>query len=153
MQAAWATVSGFLRRVFGKEIKIISPRSGVSLDISAKETEEYVTHDVIGTLKTLPRDHEIWLLVQDVGSRWIWPQRPSPVLYDEVSGQWSGKIGTLRGETAINIIAVVAPPTASQLFRYYEEVGAKHRRYEPLDSVPTECVNIHKRQVKVRVLA
>lgn len=148
VQAAWAVVTGFLRQVLGRQIKIVSPYSLEPLrDPQQQNGTPY--YDVRGKLKILPQDHEIWLLIQDESSGRIWPQGFYPVQYDPVSRQWIGRINVYN-TCRTRIIAVVAPPTSCQFFRYFQKMGDKfHPLYEPLDSVPPECVNRHEVQVNV----
>ena len=42
----------------------------------------------------------------------------------------------------VKIIAVVAPPTAQDFFRYYQKLGRERNyQFEPLNRVPVECTN------------
>jgi hypothetical protein len=70
------------------------------------------------------------------------------VQFDPTNGSWTGRINpAMRGPNFVMIIAVVAPPTAQDLFRYFQKVGAKMQplkppdgvSFEPLDHVPAEC--------------
>jgi len=90
--------------------------------------------------QSLPTRHEIWLLTQDEGSETAWPQGFSAVQFDRQSGDWSGRIGGKPGET-VKIVAVVAPPTSVDFFRYYQNICNQGKEFEPLSRLPVECRN------------
>jgi len=95
-------------------------------------------YEVRGTLKLLPKDHEIWLLNSGQASDQAqqWPQRSAK--HSSTSGKWEGLIYLPRtlAETFIN--AVVASPTAQQLFQYYNLYGGGEK---PLTRIPVDCEN------------
>jgi hypothetical protein len=71
----------------------------------------------------------------------FWPQTGDPVQFNQTTGEWHGRISEKRPKKRfVKIIAVVAPPTSQQLFRYYGRVGEK-TSWEPLDEIPPECTN------------
>ena len=85
--------------------------------------------------------HEIWILSQDESSGLIWPQGFFPVRYDPGEGTWVGKING-GGKKNVKIVAVVAPPTSQDYFRYFQEVGNKNNyQYRPLKRIPPERRN------------
>lgn len=46
------------------------------------------------------------------------------------------------GKQQVKIIAVVAPPTAQDFFRYFQKIGIQRDyQFEPLVRVPIECIN------------
>jgi hypothetical protein len=63
------------------------------------------------------RAAKIWLLHQDEKTGLIYPQGFSIVKYDHRNGTWEGKISA-GSPGGIRIIAVVAPPTSQDFFRY-----------------------------------
>jgi len=104
---------------------------------------------VQGSLKKLPQGHHIWLLVRPEQSDRVWPQGFFDVEFDPAIGQWTGRIHA-EGASRFSIIAVVAPPTSCQFFRYYQRVGDKHDyQFEPLSQLPPECVNKDEVQVSL----
>jgi hypothetical protein len=142
-----AVVGGLYRRYVNK-IEITHPVPNEALtDPTCEGT--ITTFPVWGKLKRLPNGHEIWLLVEDEHTKHIWPQGFFHVVYNPQEGTWQGKInGT--GRDRVKIIAVVAPQTSQDFFRYYEAVGAKHNTaFEPLLRVPPECRNIDSVQARV----
>jgi hypothetical protein len=56
-----------------------------------------VVHPVHGTLKHLPNNHKIWLIVMDEKARKIWPQGLGPVEYDKEQGTWKAMTNTSTG--------------------------------------------------------
>ena len=121
-------------------IQITSPRSQGLLEDKQPFVEGKFSYLVRGKLKRLPTRHEIWLLTQDEGSETAWPQGFSAVQFDRQSGDWSGRIGGKPGET-VKIVAVVAPPTSVDFFRYYQNICNQGKEFEPLSRVPVECRN------------
>jgi len=92
-------------------------------------------------LKHLPANHEIWLLTQDERTGFVWPQGFFPVQFDPQRRTWMGKING-SGKKQVKIVAVVAPPTSQDFFRYFQDVGNKRNYvYDPLKRVPAECRN------------
>jgi hypothetical protein len=49
----------------------------------------------------------------------------------------------------LRVVAVVAPPTAQQLFRYFQKRGDETRVYDPLDCIPAECKNMASVQTRI----
>jgi hypothetical protein len=138
-KAAWSGVTAWAKHVIAGGIQITLPRAGELLG-DAQPLGNGKSCLVRGRLRRLPKDHEIWLLREDERSKKVWPQGFSPVQYDPQRQEWSGRITGSLGQS-IKIVAVVAPPTAQDLFRYYQTVGAKLPNYEPLNRVPPECTN------------
>jgi hypothetical protein len=139
-KAAWSAVTAWARSVIGRQIEITSPAPQQTLEHRQPLGAEFSSYEVRGRLKKLPRDHRIWLLREDERSGVVWPQGFSPVQFNPHSGEWVGRVTGPSGP--IKIVAVVAPPTAHDLFEYYQRVGAKHQhQYEPLNRIPAECAN------------
>jgi hypothetical protein len=139
------------------------PASGLSPDVTTPPSEPtniYITsprplefledkqplgkafsYPVRGTLKQLPRDHEIWLLTE--GHRGgVYPQgfREGLVQFDSQKGEWVGRVAVTTRQ--VKIIAVVAPPTSQDFFKYYQMIGNKRNyEFERLPRVPPECTN------------
>jgi hypothetical protein len=133
-----------------EQIRITKPRPQEVLSDPVKATDGATSYSVEGTLRRLPPGHEIWLLVQDEKAQHVRPQGWNVVKHDPETGRWTGRVYA-RGD--VRVIAVVAPPTSQQLFRYYQSVGEKLRdQFEPLDKVPPECTNQHSVQTKLPAL-
>lgn len=140
-------VAGY-RRWFGEQIKITHPRSQETLT-EAELVTGGVYFPIRGTLRRLPKGHEIWLLTQNDSTGSSWPQGFFPVQFDPERGTWMGKING-SGSKHIRIVAVVAPPTSQDFFRYFQHVGQlREYKFEPLKRVPPECK--HHDSVQVRV--
>ena len=146
LAAAWKYIDSSLR---GLNIKISDPRP----DNVLKDPRPFGSgwrFLIRGKLKKLPRDHEIWLLTQDARNNLIWPQGSEGVVYDSETQQWSGLVYLDGPERKVRIIAVCAPPTSQDLFRYFLRVGdLRDQQYEPLQRVPLECVNFESVTVYV----
>jgi hypothetical protein len=148
-EGLWAGLTVSARRLLGGRIRIISPKASGYLDEDRQTLGQMTTYNVRGTLKRLARGHEIWLLRQDEISSKIWPQGFSRVVFDADSRQWHGRVnGT--GQSAFRIIAVVAPPTSHDFFRYCQKVGNLSKHFEPIDRIPPECTNFDYVQVRAR---
>jgi hypothetical protein len=118
--------TGINTLVVRDKIQITSPVSGGELQ-NPQPWADGFRYEVRGTLKLLPKGHEIWLLNagQDGESAKQWPQAIAN--RNTTSGEWQGRIYLQKWNTETFINAVVAPPTAQQLFRYYQQmVGAKN---------------------------
>ena len=141
IKGLWESAAAFLRKTAGREIKITSPRPQELLRSPEQRGSGFFVFPVSGTLKHLPKDHEIWLLVEDQRSGRVWPQGFFPVVFDPDQKTWNGKINpNIIGKTQpIKIVAVVAPPTSQDFFDYFQKLGDKTHHYEPLDGVPLEC--------------
>lgn len=130
-----------LRRIIGNQMQITSPRPLGELDgkepFGAPEEGRF-SYAVRGKLKRLPSDCEIWLLIQDERSGCVWPQGFSRVQFDPQNGEWVGRVHTQF--TRPRIVAVVAPPTAQDFFRYFQKWGSK-TNHAALDRIPVECTN------------
>ena len=141
--------SNWVRRLFGTQIRIVSPRAGSYLEDNPQPCGDMTTYKVQGTLKRLPKGHEIWLLRQDEFSSKLWPQGFFRAVFDPETKQWHGRVnGT--GQPSFRVIAVVAPPTSHDFFTFFQRVGDKTGHYEPIDRVPPECRNLRYVQVRVR---
>jgi len=128
------------RRYFGQQIEITHPRPNEALTDREPLGSVYA-YPVRGTLKRLPKSHEIWLLRQDETTEQVWPQGFFNVKYDHEQKTWFGKI-CYGGKKNIRIVAVVAPPTSQDFFRYYQQVGESRQYiFEPLKRIPAECRN------------
>jgi hypothetical protein len=138
---------GFFSRLLGINIKITSPVSSQGVT-GKKQYEEVSTYDVRGKLRKVPKDHEIWLLVRDQSSHNVWPQGWEKVEYNEIEKTWAGKVSAKNSDKRIEIIAVVAPPTSSDLFAYFCRHG-KETNWAPLLRLPPECTNIHSVQARL----
>jgi hypothetical protein len=135
-----ALVTAFYRRFHGQRIKITHPRPNETLT-DPEPLGQARAFPIRGTLKKLPAHHEIWLLTQDEASERLWPQGFYNVKYDHQQQTWVGKING-SGRKNVKIIAVVAPPTSQDFFRYYQHLGGlRGNQFEPLSRVPAECRN------------
>ena len=136
----WSGTSAFFRRVAGRQIEITDPRPQEVL----KDSEPLgpgLCFPIRGTLKHLPKRHEIWLLTEDESTGLVWPQGFFAVQFNHHQGTWMGKVYGSRKQQ-VKIIAVVAPPTAQDFFRYYQKLGRERNyQFEPLNRVPVECTN------------
>jgi hypothetical protein len=123
-----------------EQIEITSPVHGQVLADPKPLGPNSVSYPVRGRLKRLPDgQHKIWLLVAHEGSERCWPQGFYSVDYDNQTGEWNGRVNA--GNTPLRIIAVVAPPTSQDLFRYFQKRGDETKSYVPLERVPPECSN------------
>ena len=62
--------------------------------------------------------------------------------FDYYRGTWMGKING-SGRKQVRIVAVVAPPTSQDFFRYFQEIGRLHGyQFEPVRRIPPECKNV-----------
>jgi hypothetical protein len=134
------------RYVFGQRIKILDPQMNGFLAPFEKRNG-VGAHAVHGTLKHLPKDHRVWLLVMNEGASKIWPQSFAPVEYSKEQGTWQGWI-TAFGWTNITIVAVVAPPTTQEYFNYFQRAGPK-TSFEPILAIQYECKYRDRVQAKV----
>ena len=131
----YATVGGGYRRWFGQQIKIIEPQENGFL-APAEPRRGVQAHPVAGTLKYLPENHRIWLIVVDETKGKFWSQGFEPVEYHKDTGTWKGYVH-VWGWHHVTLIAVVAPPTSQEYFNYFQRVGQK-TGYEPLLGIPLE---------------
>jgi hypothetical protein len=144
----WAGISAGARRLLRWQIEIIYPRTGEILQ-GLEPQGTGASYPVRGILRNLPKGHEIWLLTQDELTGNVWPQGAAPVQHDRNTKSWVGSI-SWRGGSNLRIIAVVAPPTSQDYFRYFQKLGAMREwKYEPLPRVPTECANFDAVQCRV----
>jgi hypothetical protein len=135
-----AAVVAAYRRLAGQQIRITHPRSGETLT-DPEPLGEGQAFPVRGTLRRLPTGNEIWLLTEDESTGKFWPQGFFNVQYDHQRQTWMGKISS-GGRKNIRIVAVVAPSTSQDFFRYYQAVGvARGYRFDPLQRVPVDCKN------------
>jgi hypothetical protein len=144
--ALWYIFLESVRRMLGREIRITSPRPQQGLT-NPKPLGPGFSYEVRGTLKHLPKNHEIWLLVKEESSQRVWPQGFERVQYDGDDESWAGRINPAMSGPNVTIIAVVAPPTSQEFFQYFQRVGPE-TEYEPLERVPTECRNTDEVQAK-----
>ena len=123
-----AVLSGLYRLYIGQRIKITLP--GANEGLGNPETPG--VYIVRGTLRRLPKGHEIWLLTEDESTKQVWPQGFFLPRYDESARTWYGKVNA-TGRKHLRIIAVVASPTSQDLFRYFQNVGRlRNNTFEPL---------------------
>ena len=111
-------------------IKITLPLPGEALIDKQPLGPKSVSHAVRGTLRSLPEECEIWLLTADEKTKRYWPQGFSAVQYNRQTGDWQGRVHA--GHSPLQIVAVVAPPTSQQLFRYFQKRGDETKLYAPL---------------------
>jgi len=130
-----------------EKIKITLPLDGEALTGEKRLGPNSVSYAVHGTLKSLPADCEIWLITTDKRTRQYWPQGFADVHYDRPTGTWRGEVHS--GRSPLQVVAVVAPPTSQQLFRYYQKLGDLRQQkneskpwHQPLDAIPAECRNV-----------
>jgi hypothetical protein len=141
-----ALAVAWYKYVFGQRIRILEPQMNGFLP-TAENRHGVTAHSVHGTLKHLPKDHRIWLLVVNEGASKIWPQSFAPAEYSKEQGTWKGWINAL-GWTNITIVAVVAPPTTQEYFNYFQRVGPK-TSFEPILKIPPECKHRDTVQAKI----
>lgn len=127
------------RNLSGRQIQIASPRTNEVFPNKLKGSGGW-SYEVRGTLKHLPANHEIWLLKEEQGSTRVWPQGFQPVTFDPITKEWSGRIFETSQGVLIKVIAVIAPPSSQDFFKYYQNVG-QETNYEPLERIPPECRN------------
>lgn len=96
--AAWilAVIGWVYRGHFGQQIKITRPRDTEMLT-EPEPLGQGCSFPVHGTYKTLPDDHEIWLLTQDQSNGTVRPQGFFSVQYDRQQRTWTGKINEAAG--------------------------------------------------------
>ena len=140
VKTGWSGVKAWVEYWRAGRIQITSPRP---LDM-LEDKQPFIpgppnrfTYAVRGKLKRRPENHEIWLLIEDP-SGCVWPQGFSRVQHNQDTGDWVGRVHTQFSEP--KIVAVVAPPTSVDFFRYYQRVGNK-TNHEALTRVPVECTN------------
>ncbi len=136
-----ALIAAAYQRWFGQKIQITHPRPGEALTDPAPLGQIFA-FPVHGKLKRLPKDHEIWLLNQEEQTGLLGPQGFSIVKYNHENGTWTGKVCS-RKNTSLRLVAVVAPPTTQDFFRYYQHVGEmRGYTFELLKRIPPECKNV-----------
>jgi hypothetical protein len=138
--AVWNLITASLSKLIGHKIQITSPAPQGVLGGRQSSPGGGANYEVRGKLKSLRRGDEIWLLHQEQTTGELRPQGSQLVQYDSRSGDWYGRISDKRSNCLIKIVAVVAPPTSQDFFRYYEKVGHQ-TNYTPLQRIPLECVN------------
>jgi hypothetical protein len=109
-RAIWSGVAPSIRSARGHAITITSPRHRETFT-GGEPLSTTFAFPIRDVLKRLPKDHEIWLLVQDEATGFVWPQGFFPVRFDPQLGAWMGKING-SGRKQIRIFTVVAPPTS-----------------------------------------
>jgi hypothetical protein len=132
---------GFRDQLLGRQIQITSPAPLQGLT-DKRPLGDVFSYSVSGKLKSLPKNHMIWLLVQDEKSPRVWPQAAYRVEYDPGEGRWVGRISVGPGYEKVQIVAVVAPPTSNEFFEYFYANGSK-THWAPLPHLPVECSNVH----------
>ena len=134
----YATVGGGYRRWFGQRIRITDPQPHGVLT-AAEMRPGVMKHVVSGTLKHLPKDHEIWLFIEDAFTGKVWPQGHAPVEYNRDKGVWKGFVNVM-GWHNVTIIVAIAPPTSQDYFNYFQRMGSDFKSgYQPIARVPPEC--------------
>jgi hypothetical protein len=147
----WAAIAAAWRRLSDRQIKITHPRPQGVLTKPEKMGGSF-SYPVSGTLKHLPKGHEIWVLTQNERTGQVWPQGFFMAQYNRETGMWMGKVNG-SGGPMIRIIAVVAPPTSQDFFRYFQKLGTlRNYQFEPLTRVPLECSNYDSVQVEIPTL-
>jgi hypothetical protein len=139
---------GIARRIFRRQIQITLPRPGEVLTDPNPLGSGSVSYIVCGRLKSLPKGHKIWLLTADERTEHFWPQTFYPVQFNEQTGEWHGRVNG-SGRSPLQIVAVVAPPTSQDLFRYFQKRGDETKNFVPLTRVPPECRNVHSVQARL----
>lgn len=151
LQIAWRKLGSILGRKdelsanisqghgIANPIRITSPRPGEVLNDS-RPMSPGVCYRVTGTLSVLPHEHQVWLLVEHLATKQIWPQGFATVSYREDLGTWEGYIYPHRGSSPIRIVAIVATPSAHSLFTYYQDHGDA-TGWAPLPGIPDGCAN------------
>jgi hypothetical protein len=139
-----AIAAAAYRKWFGQQIKITDPRPHELLTDPVPLGGGY-SFPVRGTLKHLPKDHEIWLLVQNEATGQLWPQGHFRV--EHKHGTWMGRINAM-GQGNVKIFAVIAPPTSQDLFWYFQMLGPVSG-YKPIERIPPECRKQDSVQAKV----
>jgi len=122
------------------------PRNGQRIDLpKRREDDGGFKYRVDGRLSRIDPNQELWLLNQNVTTGKVWPQSCDNVTLYKESDNWTAHVYLYPGKT--RILAVLAPPTAQQLFRYYfyahDKYSKKCEKFEPvwlpLRDVPKEC--------------
>jgi hypothetical protein len=131
----------------GERIKITLPQQGEALIDKQPLGPASFSYIVRGQLKSLPEGHTIWLLTADERTEQYWPQGFETVQYNEQTGLWQGRIHA--GNSPLRVVALVAPPTSQQLFRYFQKRGNETKIYAPLDRIPAECRNVTTVQTRL----
>src|ERR1051326_2293543 len=138
VRAIWSSLEAISRKILGQRIRITSPRPTEQLHHAGTSSGDAI-YKVTGTLKRLPKGHQIWLLRVDPLSGKAWPQGFHQVQFNRDTGTWEGRIKA-RDLKQFRVVAVVAPPTSQMMFSYYEGHGME-TKFSPLLSVPPECSN------------
>ena len=146
VEAIWASGVVLSKRLISSRIQITVPGPQQVL-ASAGLFHKSQTYAVRGTLKRLPKNHQIWLLVQDERTNQVWPQGFEKVQYNPEKKEWFGRVIDLKGKTT-RVLAVVAPPTSDDFFRYFQENGHM-TKFTPLPRLPPECWNCFEVQANV----
>ncbi len=127
-------------------IRITYPRPQETLAEPEPLGQGTVSYPVRGILKRIPKGHEIWVLTQQDRTGHLWPQGFFPVQHNDTEGTWFGRVNG-SGGPLIRIVAVVAPPTSHDYFRFFQDVGRlRNNVFEPLKRLPPEIRNFHSVQ-------
>lgn len=140
IRAGWSGLKAWVDYRRAGRIQITSPRPMEFLE--GKQTfgepaNGRFSYEVRGKLKRRPEGSEIWLLIED-RSGCVWPQGFSLVQFDPEREEWIGRVHTQHSQP--RIVAVVAPPTSQDFFRYYGLWGSK-TNHAALNRIPVECTN------------
>jgi len=138
-KALWDGMKAGVQSLSSAKIQITSPRPLEPLT-GAEQLGTMQVFTIRGTLKRLPKEYEIWLLLEEPSGR-IWPQGFYNVQFNPDTGAWMGKING-AGCKEVKIVAVVSPPTSQDYFRYFQTTGVSGGyHFEPLKRIPPECRN------------
>jgi len=121
------------------QITITSPRSVLE---GGEPREGARSYPVLGTLTHLPSDdHKIWVLNEN-DRREVYPQ--DKVAWHPQRSEWEGSTFVWNTQNSIKIVAVVAPPTSNELFRFYRHVLEQTKKAFPIPRLPDECTVVDR---------
>jgi hypothetical protein len=107
------------------KITITSPRDVLE---GGQPRNGATIYSVEGTLTYLPSDHKIWVLNESDNEQ-LYPQ--DEVRWYPEQHKWRGSTFVWNNQPDIKIVAVAAPPTSSDLFKYYrtvlKDLGQAHK--------------------------
>jgi hypothetical protein len=148
-------------------IAIISPVNGGVLEDGRQRRGRGCSYIVRIQLTYLPNGHKIWVLHEDPRTGAVWPQ-DGPAVPSLRSGEWECRTFVWDTQTSVTIVAVVAPPTSHEFFKYYhkarEQIGRvmaeikskditlelrqEDQEVLPITRLPPECKNIARIQAR-----